>query len=207
MDDPEPPDTRSLILDAAAGLFALKGQSATTIKEIGQRAGVNPALIYYYFADKAALYDAVIGELVGRFPERLAAAAVTSDSPRDALAAVVRMQAKVFLDEPRLPRLIVRELADHDGDRISPLLGEHARRLLATLTSLITSGQQSGIFRCDVTPEFAAVSCLSQLNWYCISSPLMQVLLGGNDSTHEPLAVAGFADHVVQFTLAGLEVR
>jgi AcrR family transcriptional regulator len=51
-----PPDTRHLILDAAERLFAAQGFPRTTIKQIGQAAGVNSALLYYYFGDKDRLY-------------------------------------------------------------------------------------------------------------------------------------------------------
>jgi DNA-binding transcriptional regulator YbjK len=52
------PDARSrdLILDAAERLFAAQGFARTTIKQIGREAGVNSALLYYYFADKHQLY-------------------------------------------------------------------------------------------------------------------------------------------------------
>lgn len=201
--DSTPSDSRAAILAAAAGLFAESGRSATTIKEIGLRAGVNPALIYYYFADKSALYDAVVSELVGGYPARLTEAAAATESPGDALASVVRMQARVFLEDPRLPRLVLRELADNDGDRASPLVGESARRLLATLVGVISRGQESGAFRTDISPQFAAISCLSQLNWFCVSAPLMRVLFGGTGTP----SVDDFAEHVVEFTLAGLEAR
>ncbi len=196
-------DTRAAILSAAADLFATAGRSGATIKQIGQRAGVNPALIYYYFADKSSLYDAVIDELIGSFPSLLGDAADQATTPRDALASVVRMQARVFVGEPRLPRLILRELADHDGGRASQLVGENARRLLAIIAGAIASGQRAGTFRTDVSPELAAITCLSQLNWFCVSAPLMQVLFGPEGVPE----VGQFAEHVVEFTLAGLEVR
>ncbi|OHD57996.1 MAG: hypothetical protein A2014_10265 [Spirochaetes bacterium GWF1_49_6] len=43
------------ILDAAESMFATKGYDAATIGEIGKLAGVNSALLYYYFANKEAI--------------------------------------------------------------------------------------------------------------------------------------------------------
>ncbi|NPU99871.1 MAG: TetR/AcrR family transcriptional regulator [Brevinematales bacterium] len=43
------------ILNAAESLFATKGYDAATIGEIGKLAGVNSALLYYYFANKEAI--------------------------------------------------------------------------------------------------------------------------------------------------------
>lgn len=207
MSDAALPDTRTTILDAAATLFARQGLDSTTIKEIGRTAGVNPALLYYYFADKSALYDAVLERLMTRFPTRLADAAAQDVSPRDAVAAVIRMQAEIFLAEPLLPRLIARELADHEARHAAPVIRQHAQRLLGALTALIRRGQASGAFRSNLTPELAAVSCLSQLNWYCIAGPAMDLILGRDNVARDPELVRQFAEHVVGFTLAGLEQR
>jgi TetR/AcrR family transcriptional regulator len=198
-------DTRTAILDAAAILFARQGLDSTTIKEIGRAAGVNPALLYYYFADKAALYEAVLSRMMTRFPDRLTAVAETEVPPREAVAAVIRMQAEIFLAEPLLPRLIARELADHEARHAAPVIREHAQRLLGALTALIVRGQEAGVFRANLTPPLAAVSCLSQLNWYCIAGPAMDLILNRDNVARDPASVRQFAEHVVEFTLAGLE--
>ena len=43
---------REKIIDAAVDLFEKKGYKATTIREIGKKAGVNPGHLYYYFDKK-----------------------------------------------------------------------------------------------------------------------------------------------------------
>ena len=49
-------DSRSRLLEAATKLFAEQGYEQTTVREIGQAADVDPALIARYFGSKAALY-------------------------------------------------------------------------------------------------------------------------------------------------------
>ena len=52
-------DTRDLILDAAEDLFSKHGFYGVTIREVAREAGVDTALIHYYFAAKRGLFDAV----------------------------------------------------------------------------------------------------------------------------------------------------
>jgi AcrR family transcriptional regulator len=52
-------EARARLLDAALTLFAEKGFSKTSTREIAQAAQVNVASISYYFGDKAGLYRAV----------------------------------------------------------------------------------------------------------------------------------------------------
>nr|WP_255182837.1 TetR/AcrR family transcriptional regulator [Rhodococcus sp. 15-649-1-2] len=52
--------TRADLLAAAAELFGQRGFQKTTLRDIGDRAGVDPALVARYFGNKAALYLATL---------------------------------------------------------------------------------------------------------------------------------------------------
>ena len=54
--------TRCALLDAATVLFGDRGYDGTTVREIGERAGVDPALIARYFGGKEGLYLATLDE-------------------------------------------------------------------------------------------------------------------------------------------------
>jgi AcrR family transcriptional regulator len=53
-------DRREQIIDAAMHVFAQKGYSNATNKDIAREAGITPGLIYYYFESKEALLYALI---------------------------------------------------------------------------------------------------------------------------------------------------
>ena len=57
-----PPDTKTRILDAAHRCLAAKGYGALSVREIARDAGVNHALINYYFGTKDRLVIAVLDE-------------------------------------------------------------------------------------------------------------------------------------------------
>jgi AcrR family transcriptional regulator len=50
-------ENKERIIQAAEELFALKGFDGARVNEIAERAGVNKALIYYYFENKEAILD------------------------------------------------------------------------------------------------------------------------------------------------------
>ena len=58
-------EARARLLHTALRLFAEKGYSKTSTREIAQASGVNIASIKYYFSDKAGLYRAVFTEPMG----------------------------------------------------------------------------------------------------------------------------------------------
>ncbi|MFD3456364.1 TetR family transcriptional regulator [Streptomyces sp. NPDC058691] len=57
--------SRELLLQAASELFSERGFDRTTIRDIGERAGVDPALIARYFNNKSGLYTAVLRAELG----------------------------------------------------------------------------------------------------------------------------------------------
>ena len=54
-----PVETREHILDQAEALFAPHGPHGVTVREVARAAGVDPALVHYYFETKQGLFDAV----------------------------------------------------------------------------------------------------------------------------------------------------
>ena len=59
-----PSDTKELILNVAEELFAQKGFAGVRTNEIAERAGVNKALIYYYFESKEKLLREVLQKIL-----------------------------------------------------------------------------------------------------------------------------------------------
>ena len=64
-------DTRTKILHAAARLFAQKGFSGTSVRQIVAAAGENVAAVNYHFGDKQTLYRATLAYLLDSFRARL----------------------------------------------------------------------------------------------------------------------------------------
>ena len=55
-------EQRDLLLEAAIACFVRKGIAATSLREIAVEAHVSPAMLHYYFGDKAQLQDALVAD-------------------------------------------------------------------------------------------------------------------------------------------------
>src|SRR5688572_921306 len=66
---------RARLLRVAQELFAARGYAAVSVRALARAAGVSPAMIAYYFRDKAGLLDAVVDEVLGRLIGQLEALA------------------------------------------------------------------------------------------------------------------------------------
>src|SRR6266567_2851285 len=85
----EPEKTRAAILKAALEEFAHEGVTGARTDEIARRAGVNKALLYYYFKDKGALYQAVLDEVFSGVRAAIHNALSQNLPPREKLASYV----------------------------------------------------------------------------------------------------------------------
>jgi TetR/AcrR family transcriptional regulator len=203
---PEQAETAAAILDAAEPLFARQGFAATTIKQIGAAAGVNPALIYYWFGSKDDLYRELLrrlfGTLVTRGGERLAAV----QSPAEAIRIIIQLQSQTMQAHPSLPRLLARELADHGATHVREGVASLSATVFARLCKMIEEGQRAGLFRTDMDARFAAVSVVSLIPYFHIAKPAVAILLGVDE---EPTAeqMDAYAAHAADFVLAALSVK
>ena len=103
-------DRRREILEAALRVFAEKGFGGATVKEIAREAGVrSPALIYWYFRDKQALFEAVLGEKVPVVRAVADLSRVMDLPPEEALTKLGRAYFAFERMDPRVLRLVIGE--------------------------------------------------------------------------------------------------
>jgi AcrR family transcriptional regulator len=122
---------REKILDAARALFGDRGYDATSIAEIGARAGISKSVLYHYFGSKAGLYQALL-EHDGRALVESVAAAVPPpevDAPR--LRPGVDAFLKFLSEHPETWKLMSRDPPSDPG------LRELHRRIDASVASTL----------------------------------------------------------------------
>ena len=133
---------------AALGLFAEKGYAATRLEEVAARAGVSKGTIYRYFANKEALFDAVVREAVTpRFVEMSALFEVYEGSSIEFLRMLMQV-AKRTLEgpTPSMLRLVIGEsgtfpeLARMWADLV-------AGRMMGLVERVLLRGMERGEFR------------------------------------------------------------
>lgn len=191
------------ILDAAERLFAARGFSATTVKQIARAAGVNSALLYYYFEDKEWLYRSVLERLVARLVSRTLLRLQADASPPERIRGFVEAQAETFIAHPEMPKLFMREMLDHDAAHAVEQIQHLAATSFKALCETIEAGQKQGTFRSNLDPRFAAISTIGQVVYFFLARPAVRILIAGGRAVSRE-TVQRFAGHAADFALAGL---
>src|SRR5512142_2494291 len=146
----QPEQTRQAILDAAAREFAVEGAAGARTDEIARAAGVNKALLYYYFKDKETLYGAVLDGVFAGLKEALTAVLARDLPPGEKLLACAAAHFDYIAGSPVYPRLVMREMmrAGRNGSpHIRRIVHRYFLPIFGQLAHVIQQGVASGEFR------------------------------------------------------------
>jgi TetR/AcrR family transcriptional regulator len=201
----EPEKTRAAILQAALEEFAHEGVTGARTDEIARSAGVNKALLYYYFKDKEGLYSAVLEQVFSGLYSRVNAVLDREDlGPREKMHSYVETHFDYIASSPVYPRLVQRELMRTGRNSLSlvtRIMERHGRPVYAKLLKLIEAGSKNGDFR-RVDPVQALTSILGIIVFYFISLPAQQLMSSGDPFSPERIAARRAA--VLDFISAAL---
>lgn len=154
-------DTRDEVFRAAAHLFAARGFDGVGVDDIARTARVNKAMIYYHFADKLALYRAVLGDMFTAVGAVVSEVAARPEPANQRLVAFVGGMLEMGRQRPWFPPLMLREMAD-GAPHLDTATLDRMKVVFLSFSRILTDGQRAGLFR-PVAPVLAYMSILAPM--------------------------------------------
>lgn len=111
------------ILKAATEEFAANGFYGARTQAIADAAGVNKAMLHYYFRSKDNLYSQVIGAAFKRILTRVGTSWTAQGPPGARIEKVVDTYMDGYEQNPALLKIVLREVVD-GGSRLKRAIGE-----------------------------------------------------------------------------------
>jgi len=103
-------NTEEKILDSARAIFIKRGFDGARMQEIADHAGINKALLHYYFRSKEKLFDAIFSDTFQQLGPSLAAL-FSSEIPLEVkIWKFVEDYIEVIKKYPQLPSFIINEI-------------------------------------------------------------------------------------------------
>lgn len=193
-------DTRAALLAAAERIFAERGLAGARTEEIAGAAGVNKALLHYYFETKEKLHRAVLENLLERFAASVREPLGDRRDPRAALLGYVERHFAFLRAHPNYPRLFQRQLMS-GGPYLRVLVGRYLRPLYGTLARTLRAGIRRGQFR-PVDVNNTVVSLIALTVFYFAAAPVLSQIFGRD--VYEERLVAARQRAVMDFIRHGL---
>ena len=170
-------ETAERILDAAHTVFLRKGTANSRTQEIADEAGVNKALVHYYFGTKAALADAIFERSLGAIMPRIFG--ILADEGRSVeqkVREIAREQIDFHSARPYLAGYVVSEM-HAEPERVAAIMGKRGGPPLDVLRKQLREAAKAGTMR-PISAEQFVVNLMGLLVFPFALRPGLTVLLG-----------------------------
>ena len=139
------------IINTAETLFARQGFDGTSVRDIAAEAGVNVAMISYYFGSKEKLMEAIFEKRMLQI--MLKTETLIQDEQRTNIEKVnilIDDYVDKFIERQGFHRIMMREQLIDKNPQISDFILDLKKRNLATIKKLIHEGQKKGEFKKNI---------------------------------------------------------
>jgi AcrR family transcriptional regulator len=114
--------TREKIFKAASDIFEEKGYDGARMQEIADRAGINKALLHYYFRTKEKLFEAVFQVLLRKMFEKIISIFMEDISLKEKIRKFFNEHIEILIKNPKLPIFLLNEIS-HNPDLMQGIHG------------------------------------------------------------------------------------
>jgi TetR/AcrR family transcriptional regulator len=168
---------RDVLVEAARQALRTKSPAEITLAVIAQIAGVDRALIRYYFVRLDDLFAAAAVEITNDLRSQLAGLINQRGSTRSRLERRIEVYLGLFRDNPNYHRLVVDHVYRHDTEDKRVVL-RLLRQSVEELDELLREGVQSGEFRA-VDQRMVQIAIGAMCEFFFSAQPVVQAILGG----------------------------
>ena len=176
--------TEEKILLSAKKVFYQKGLKGARMQEIADDAGVNKAMLHYYFRSKDKLFDKVFEASVQSVTPVLMHVFLEESDLKSKITHLVEMLIDLFLKEPYLSNFIINELSHNPEKLFNNVLhleGGVIGKIIPLINEQLQAEIERGNIRSDIRSAELIVNIMSLCLFPIMSQSVVQKTLGIDD--------------------------
>jgi len=174
--------TEKLIKETAKRVFFQKGLLNATTQQIADEAGVNRALIHYYFRSRDQLFKAILEEAVNETRNKVDSI-FNSDEP---FKVKISKYLDVFIDRnaefPYMQNFIITEIMQ-DPEKMKEHFSRKRNHMLKHIVPPLTKEIESGNMD-PIDPEHFIVNMMSMCSYPLVAKPFIQNMFSYDDKMY-----------------------
>jgi AcrR family transcriptional regulator len=169
---------RETIIESAIKLFSSKGFEGTSVREIAADAGVNVAMINYYFGSKEKLFESMI-EYRASFLREVFSELVNSKklSPIEKIDFIIEQTIERKFSNSHFHHLLHRELSLEHRPQLRNAISDILLKNMVPVKTIIKNGIKNGVFQ-PVDIELTLTTILGTIHYLLTSDTMCQKILG-----------------------------
>lgn len=171
-------NTEQSILEAAKNVFVKKGMEGARMQEIADEAGINKAMLHYYYRSKDKLFEAVFKETFLKLVPNLIEIVKTDISLFDKIRIFVGNYIDIINENPLIPAFIIHEL-NRNPDRVVELIKSSGINPIFFINQ-VEKEIKEGIIE-PVKPLHLIVNMLAMCIFPFVARPILQGVIFNED--------------------------
>jgi len=196
--------TEEKILEAARTVFLNKGMDGARMQEIADEAGINKALLHYYFRSKDRLFEAIFSEII-KFAFPKISRIISSDM---GIVAKIEQFVDAYLDilmkHPFIPGFIMKELSRDPSTFLKMIMkfGFNPQIVFSQMEEAMNRGE---IIRMD--PRHLAANVISMCVFPFAARPILSIVIFKDDQQAIENFYKGRAAVIKEFVVNAIVVK
>lgn len=197
-------NAEQLILQAARKIFIEKGMEGARMQEIADEAGINKALLHYYFRSKDKMFKAVFLEAFQKFLPQIEML-IKSELPfLQKLEIFINNYINIIIDNPFIPGFVLHELTQNP-QRLAELM-RNQTSLLPQFLAQIQNEIDSGHLK-PFDPRQIIINSLALCIFPFVARPIVQAVFFDNDQDIYNTFLKQRKEHVYNFIRSAILIE
>lgn len=172
--------TEQQIIEAARKIFMHKGLSGARMQDIADEAGINKAMLHYYYRSKDKLFEIVFGEAIEQLLVKVNNVLAENMPVEQKITTVIHYYISNISENPYLPLFVLNEIQQHPERIVQRFVHAPLFPNIQLFIGEIGAAMQAGKFR-KVNPAQLMVSIISMCIFPFVAKPLLQAAFSVND--------------------------
>jgi len=167
------------ILAAAKKVFISKGMAGARMQDIADEAGINKALLHYYFRSKEKLFEVIFSQTVSRFIPRVNEIMSSDMSMYEKIEAFSREYIDKVIENPFLPLFVMNEMHKQPEEFLHKMWGGEKPKVERFIQQIAQAIEAKEIR--PIHPAQLMMNMMSLCVFPFIGKPMLQMVAGIDD--------------------------
>ena len=172
-------ETEVLILEAARKIFMKKGMHGARMQEIADEAGINKALLHYYYRNKQQLFMKIFKETFFKFFPEVLVVLDSKESFEEKIKLFIGAYIDMLIDNPFIPVFIINEI-HNTPDILSDMAGKMSKLTESAFFVQLNEKIKAGEIK-PIKPIHLLINMLSLSVFPFVASPMIRGVFSMTD--------------------------
>ncbi len=176
MDKEKDLTTEQKILEAAKNIFLEKGLDGARMQDIADKAGINKAMLHYYFRSKDKLFEQIFTEVAGHFLPKIMAIFESEKTVFEKIETFCSEYISQVIQTPYVPIFILNEINRHPEEFLKKVFGDRMPPI-EKMVKQLEKEKKEGIIK-KVEPLNLLLNVMSLCIFPFVARPMIQLIAG-----------------------------